>query len=90
MFLCGAFALGGIGVGWVIARLFRGAPPPPLVDGVAFWVGALVTFPAFRYIHDSTDWAVHPGAGEYTLARHALAMLVPAILYVLGNFPWRR
>jgi hypothetical protein len=90
LLLCGGALLGAIVVGWAIARIFRGSTPAPIVDGVAFWVGALVTFPAFRYIHDSTDWALHPGAGEYSFAQHSLAMLVPTLLYVLGQIARRR
>lgn len=90
VFLCGGAALGGIGVGWAIARIFRGSIPNPVVDGVAFRHGALITYPAFRCIHDNTDWAMHPGAGEYSLAQHALAALVPAVLFVLGQVARRK
>jgi hypothetical protein len=90
VYICGGALLLGVGVGWGIARLFRGRTPDPVVDAVAFWVGALVTYPGFRYIHAMTDWALYPGAGEYTIQRHALAMLAPAALFFLGQFARRR
>ncbi len=88
--ICGSAFLGGACTGWAVARIFRGTTPDPLVDGIAFWAGALVTYPAFRYFHDNTDWALHPGAGEYSLGQHALAVLIPAGLFVLGQMARRR
>jgi hypothetical protein len=73
------------GVGECVDRWLRFKYPDVVAHGVGFWVGAMCGYPALRYIHDASDWALSPGSGDYTFARHAGAISIATVLLVLGR-----
>ncbi len=85
VFISLASVVGGIALGYFVTRMFRRRVADRFVAGFSLWFGGMMSYPAFHYIHENTDWVFHHGAAEYSLSSHTLSVTLAAVVLVVGR-----